>query len=116
MRRTQDMQPAAPTLERVVTRFLRKAAPKDTPLLAWPLACGSTVAARTRAFEFEDGILQVEVPDSGWRKELQALAPRYLAILNRYASGAIKRVEFVVASRKQAGRVPAPKKSSRKRA
>ena len=52
------------------------------------------MAARTRALEFEKGVLKVEVPDSAWRTELQHLAPKYLAILNRYAAG-ISRIEFV---------------------
>ena len=74
------------------------------------------MAARTRAAEFADGVLCVEVPDTGWRRELQALAPRYLATLNRYCSDAVPRVEFVVAGRKQSASVRAPKNSRRKRA
>jgi len=41
-----------------------------------------------RALEFRDGILRVEVADAGWRKELQALAPRYVAAINRYTARA----------------------------
>ncbi len=36
-------------------------------VLAWPIACGQAVAARTSALDFDDGILRVEVPDAGWR-------------------------------------------------
>jgi hypothetical protein len=97
-----SMQPAAAGLDKVVARSLRKAPPGQMPLLAWPLACGSAVAARTRALDFSDGVLHVEVPDTGWRRELQALAPRYVATLNRYAADNVRRVEFVVAERKPA--------------
>jgi hypothetical protein len=38
----------------------------------------------------------VEVPDMGWRSELQILAPRYLAAINRYTVGIVRRIEFVV--------------------
>jgi len=89
------VEPIAPALEKVVSGSLRRAPAADAPLLAWPLACGSAVAARTRALGFREGILQVEVPDAGWRTELQRLAPQYLAILNRYASG-VTRIEFVL--------------------
>ena len=65
-------------------------------MLAWPLACGSAVAARTRAFDFANGILRVEVPDAGWRAELQRLAPQYLAVINRYAARDIRRIEFFI--------------------
>ena len=110
------MQAAGDGLDKFVSRSLRKAAPKEAPLLAWPVACGSAVAARTRAVEFVDGVLRVEVPDTGWRRELHALAPRYLAALNRYLKDAVAEVEFVVAGRKRVSSVPTNKNSRRKRA
>src|SRR5262250_534071 len=70
-----SLQPAAAGLDRVVARSVKKARPGEAPLLAWPLACGSAVAARTRVLDYSQGVLRVEVPDSGWRSELQALAP-----------------------------------------
>ena len=110
------MQPAASGLDKVVARSLRKAAPKEAPLMAWPVACGSAVAARTRALEFAEGILRVQVPDVEWRRELQALAPRYVAALNRYLKDVVTEVEFVVAGRKQAAKVAENRNSRRKRA
>lgn len=95
-----DMQPAGPGLTNVVARSLRKAPAGQGPLLAWPLACGSSVAERTGALDFAEGILRVEVTDAGWRKELQALAPRYVAAINRYVAENVTRIEFVVGSRK----------------
>src|SRR5215475_11753378 len=111
-----SMQPASAGLDRVVARSVRKAPADQAPLLAWPLACGSAVAARTRAVEFADGVLHIEVPDAGWRRELQALAPRYLATLNRYGAEGVNRVEFVLAGRKHAASVRAAKNSRSKRA
>lgn len=111
-----SLQPASAGLDKVVARSVKKAPPEQAPLLAWPLACGSAVAARTRAVEFTGGVLCVEVPDAGWRRELQALAPRYLATLNRYCVDAVTRVDFVIAGRKQSASVRAPKNSRSKRA
>ena len=68
----------------------------EGPVLAWPLACGEAVAARTKALDFGEGVLRVEVPDAGWRAELQSLAPQYLAVINRYVAENVKRIEFVV--------------------
>jgi Dna[CI] antecedent DciA-like protein len=82
-------------MEKIIAGSLRKAPSAQAALLAWPLACGSAVAGRTRAIEFSRGVLRVEVPDSAWRAELQHLAPRYVAALNRYAKG-VNRIEFVV--------------------
>ena len=64
--------------------------------MAWPVVCGSAVAERTRALSFADGVLRVAVPETGWKSELQALAPRYLAAINRYTIEAVRKIEFVV--------------------
>jgi hypothetical protein len=80
---------------------LRRVPPGDAPLLAWPLVCGSVVAGRTQAVEFSDSVLRVEVPDAGWKREMQSLAPRYLATLNRYAGQRVERIEFVIRLEKQ---------------
>ncbi len=90
------MQPAAVGLEKIVIESLRRVPAEEAPVLAWPLACGHGVAERTRAIRWADGILCVEVPDVGWRNELQALAPRYVAAMNRYVSHTVKRIEFIV--------------------
>jgi hypothetical protein len=91
-----SFQRAGDGLEKVLTRSLRHVSNDVAPVLAWPLACGSAVAERTRALDFAKGVLQVEVADPGWKKELQALAPRYLATINRYVSGDVNRIEFIV--------------------
>ena len=49
------------------------------------------------ALSFEDGVLRVEVADAGWKSELQALAPRYLACINHYTTETVYRIEFVIA-------------------
>jgi hypothetical protein len=98
------VEPIASILEKVVAGSVRRAnAAKadDGPVLAWPVACGSTVAARTRAVEFRAGVLWVEVPDPGWRAELAHLAPWYLSAIKKYAPVPVDRIEFVVAGRNQ---------------
>ena len=90
------MERASAGLEKIVSNALRRVAPEQTPLLAWPLACGSVVAARTCALGFSSGVLRVQVADPGWKSELQSLAPRYVAMLNRYTPQKVERIEFVV--------------------
>jgi hypothetical protein len=93
------VEPIAPALEKIVSRSIRRST--DSALLAWPIACGSAVAERTRAVSFAYGVLRIEVPDAGWRTELQHLAPRYLSALNRYAAETVGRIEFVVGNETQ---------------
>lgn len=90
------MEQAGAGLEKIVAKSLRLAPRAEAPLMAWPVVCGSAVAERTRALSFEDGVLRVEVAGPGWKAELQALAPRYLAVLNRYTAEAVRRIDFVV--------------------
>jgi hypothetical protein len=90
------LESAGAALERIVAQSLRQVPPAQAPLMAWPIVCGSAVAERTLALNFTDGVLRVGVADMGWRSELQALAPRYVASINRYTTEAVRRIEFVV--------------------
>jgi hypothetical protein len=90
------MEPAGTGLDKIVARSLRQVPPAEAPLMAWPVVCGSAVAERTRALSFADGVLRVAVADAGWKSELQALAPRYLAAINRYTTQIVRAIEFVV--------------------
>ena len=94
--RELHLQQAGSGLEKIVMSSLRRVPPGEAPLLAWPLVCGSVVAERTRALDFIANVLRVEVPDAGWKREMQALASRYLATLNRYAGQKVERIEFVI--------------------
>jgi predicted nucleic acid-binding Zn ribbon protein len=90
------LERAGAGLENVIAKTLHRAPAEESPLLAWPVACGSRVAERTRAVSFADGVLRVEVADPAWRRELAGLAPRYLATINHYSATAVQRIEFVV--------------------
>lgn len=107
-RRGCRLERAGAGLEKIIVGALRRADAGEGPLLAWPLACGSAVAARTTALAFADGVLRVEVRDIGWRKELQGLASHYLAILNRYVAHPVRRIEFVVAGQPYADKSVRP--------
>jgi hypothetical protein len=90
------MEQAGVGLEKIVLGSLRRVPQGEAPILAWPLVCGSKVAERTQALDFAGSVLRVEVPDAGWKREMQSLAPRYLATLNRYAGQKVERIEFVI--------------------
>jgi hypothetical protein len=91
-----QMEPAGAGLEKILADSLRRMPPTEAPLIAWPLVCGSAVAERTRAVSFGGGVLRIEVSDAGWKRELQALASRYLATINRYVGQPVQRLEFVL--------------------
>lgn len=89
------MERATAGLQKIVSDALRRTPPQQAAMLAWPLACGTAVAERTRVLDYSHGILRVEVPDAGWRAELQSLASQYLAVINRYVGQTVNRIEFV---------------------
>jgi predicted nucleic acid-binding Zn ribbon protein len=90
------LERASAGLEKVVVGALHRGPRSEAPLSAWPLVCGSVVAGRTRAMKFSERVLSIEVPDIGWKRELQNLAPRYLATLNRYSGTKVERIEFII--------------------
>ncbi len=85
-------------LQKIVLDAVRQAPAEDVPVLAWPLACGSAVADKTRALAFADGELMVQVPDAAWRTQMLGLAGDYLRVLRDVTDGRIQRLRFVVAS------------------
>jgi predicted nucleic acid-binding Zn ribbon protein len=95
------MERASAGLQKIVGDALRRTPSGQTPLLAWPLACGTAVAERTLPLDCSQGVLRVQVPDAGWRTELQALAPQYLAVINRFVAETVRRIEFVVPAGKK---------------
>jgi predicted nucleic acid-binding Zn ribbon protein len=92
----RDLEQAGTGLQKLVAHALQQAAGNEAALLAWPLVCGSAVAERTRAVALEDGVLRIAVADEGWKSELQVLAPRYVAAINRCVRERVTRIEFVV--------------------
>jgi hypothetical protein len=99
LKMTRAMEQVGAGLEKIVAGSLRRSPAGEGPPLAWSIACGPAVSARTKAINFVDGVLRVEVPDHGWRTELQALAPQYLAVINRYVAESVRRIEFVIADK-----------------
>lgn len=98
------MERAGTGLKKIVAEALSKAPPEDAAVLAWPLVCGAAVAGKTQALALAAGVLQVQVPDAGWRSQLQGFVPHYLDALNRIAGGSVERIEFVLPARKEARR------------
>jgi len=87
------MQHARATLRKIFTDVVRREG-SGGPVMAWPLACGGKIAARTTALSFADGVLTVAVPDEAWRQQLRSFVPQYLAALNQMVAEPVKDIEF----------------------
>ncbi|HVP54105.1 MAG TPA: DUF721 domain-containing protein [Candidatus Eisenbacteria bacterium] len=91
------MQHARGTLRKIFADKVCAEAGDEAPVLAWPVVCGATVAVKTRALSFVDGVLVVAVPDTAWRKQLQSMYAQYVAGLNQISGKQVKSISFVVA-------------------
>ena len=91
------MELARGTLQKIVAEMLAHVPPEQAPVVAWQFICGKTVAERTEAIAFADGILQVVVPDATWRSQLADLMPHYLQLLRQYTGQKVQRLDFVIA-------------------
>src|SRR6516165_11973236 len=91
------MQHVRSTLKKIFAENVCSKAGDEAPLLAWPVVCGATVAEKTRALSFVDGVLVVAVPDTAWRAQLQSMYQQYLASLHQVAGKQVKSISFVVA-------------------
>jgi len=94
------MELARETLQKIVAEMLAHVPPEQAPIVAWQFVCGKTVADRTEALAFTNGILQVEVPDATWRAQLAGLMPQYLRLLRQYTGQKVERLDFVLANDK----------------
>lgn len=92
------MQHARGTLRKIFAETLRREGGDNAAMLAWPVACGSTVAGKTSAISYADGLLVVGVPDVAWRYQLQSLAQQYLAALNQVSAQKVKQISFIVSA------------------
>lgn len=90
------METARGTLGKLAADILATAPPEERVALAWPLACGARVAARTRALQLEGKALLVEVPDVAWRQQLQQLSRQYVQALRALTGEDVETIKFVI--------------------
>ncbi len=90
------METASGTLKRIVMDAVRRVPPDQAPIVAWPFACGTRVAEKTRPVEFKNGVLKVEVPDFRWHSQLVDMSRQYVSMLREYSGQDVKKIEFVV--------------------
>jgi hypothetical protein len=78
-----NMHPISAGLKAVKAQLLAGLPQAEAPLAAWAYICGQRVASVARATHFAEGVLQVQVADDGWRRELTGMAASYVARINQ---------------------------------
>ncbi len=90
------MELARDTLQKIIAEMIRQSPPEQAPVIAWQFVCGKTVADRTEALQFADGVLTVRVADATWRAQLSDMMPHYIEQLRRYTGQKVERLRFVL--------------------
>ncbi len=90
------MEIARGVLGKLAAGILATAPLEERMTLAWPLACGARVAAKSRALQFAEGVLQVEVPDADWRRQLRQFSPQYIQSLRAMSGQELWEIKFVI--------------------
>jgi len=98
------MESARDTLQKIVAEMLSRVPPEQAPVVAWQFVCGKTVADRTEALSFTDGVLRVRVQDPTWRAQLADMMPHYMQLLRQYTGQEVNRLDFVLPEGKQGTR------------
>ncbi len=90
------MEPARTGLRNIMRDLLRARPPAEAAVLAWPLVCGKDVAKRTKALDFADGLLTVEVTDTSWAAQLKSFSASYLSGFEALLGPVVKEVRFKI--------------------
>lgn len=90
------MEPVRTGLRNIMSDLLRARPGAEAALLAWPLVCGKDVAQRTKALDFSDGLLIVEVVDAAWAAQLKSFTGRYLSGFEALLGPVVKEVKFKI--------------------
>ena len=90
------MEPARTGLRNIMSDLLRARPAEEAVILAWPLVCGKEVADRTRAADFVNGCLTVEVSDSAWAAQLKSFGPRYVSGFESLLGPLVKELKFKI--------------------
>ncbi len=96
-----SMLPISSSLQKIAANLLQSTPANEAPLLAWPMACGSAVAGRTKALAFEDGVLTIAAPDQPWCTQLRGFSDTYLQTLNRICPTKISQLRFIIEKQDQ---------------
>jgi predicted nucleic acid-binding Zn ribbon protein len=89
------VEPARSILESLACEIVAGSPVEERAMLAWPLACGSPVATKTKALCCEGGTLTIQVPDQAWRRQLDMLSQQYLFAIRSLAGDQVRKIAFV---------------------
>lgn len=77
-------------------RSLKAMRPEDRLAAAWPVACGSAMAARGEVTSYEDGVVTVVVSDKEWMQQMRSMSSILERELAKIAGVKVTGIHFEV--------------------
>ena len=88
------MQSMREMLRSNLGRSLRPLPPLDRLLAAWPVACGSALAARGELVAFEDGVLSIVIADPAWMESFGHMKAILQSDMSRISGLKVREIHF----------------------
>jgi predicted nucleic acid-binding Zn ribbon protein len=109
-----SMEQAGEILKGALGKLARREDALEWVQAVWPVVLGSRVAARARPVAWRDGVLEVDVRSAAWQRELEAMAARLCAEINRAWGGQLVR-EMRFTSGEAPARTPFVRRGAQRR-
>src|SRR5580698_960199 len=77
-------------------RSLKAMGPEDRLAAAWPVACGSAMAAHGEVMGYEDGVVRVVVSDKEWMQQMRSMSSILERELGKIAGVKVSGIHFEV--------------------
>jgi predicted nucleic acid-binding Zn ribbon protein len=69
---------------------------EDRLAAAWPVACGSAMAAHGEVMGYVDGVVSVVVSDKAWMQQMQSMSGTLERELGKVAGVTVSKIHFEV--------------------
>lgn len=73
---------------------------EDKLAAAWPVACGKALAERGVVAGYVDGVVQVEVADGAWLRQMKSMQAQLVGEMTRIAGVKVAGIHFEVKAKK----------------
>lgn len=83
-------------LRSTLCKSLSAAPLEDRLAAAWPLVCGKALAIHGTISGYENGIVQIEVSDELWMRQMRSNEGRLIAGLAQVANAKVRGIHFKV--------------------
>ena len=88
------MQAMRELLRGSLARTLAGARDEDRLAAAWTVACGRAMAERGSIAGYQDGVVRIEVTDTVWLRQMEALRTTLEREMARISGVKVKAIEF----------------------